>query len=110
MISQLDDLKSELADKKLSAQQAEAKLEELKGKYHDALGKFEKIKSERARTAKATDQDRFQEDWAAYQKLKMNGAPDSLLTRDVKEILRAYKTKNVDLAPANRELIRLLGQ
>lgn len=108
--SQLDALKNELADKNLSAQQAEAKLEELKGKYHDALGKFEKIKNDRARAAKTTDQDRFQQDWAAYQKLKMNGAPDSLLISDVKEILRAYKAKNVDLAPANRELLRLLGQ
>ncbi len=106
---QLDALKSQLSDKTLSEREAKTKLKSLKEHLQEEAKKAEMLKEARARAAKMSEQDKFMKDWNAYERLKISGEPDSLLIRNVKEILRAYKNKPVDLAPANRELLRLIN-
>ncbi len=107
---EMDALKSQLADKTLSEKEAKTKLESLEGRLQEEARQAKLLKEARARAAKMTEQDKFTKDWNAYQKLKLSGAPNALLIHDVKEILRAYKNKPVDLAPANRELLRLINE
>lgn len=106
---QLDSLKSQLANKTLSEEEAKSKLKALQDRLEGEAKKAALLKEARARASKMSEQEKFTRDWNAYEKLKINGAPNTLLIHSVKEILRAYKNKPVDLAPANRELLRLIN-
>lgn len=106
---QLETIKSQLADKTLSEKEARSKLRNLEEHLQEEAKKAELLREARKKAAKMSEQEKFTRDWNAYRKLKLNGAPDTILIRTVKEILRAYKNKPVDLAPANRELLRLIN-
>ncbi len=101
---QMAALRRQLADKTSSESAARKKLQELEEKHKAAMDKFQKIQSDANRSKDIL----FREDWAAYQKLKLGGAPDSVLIDEVKRILRQYKDAGVDLSAANQELVRLL--
>jgi hypothetical protein len=97
-------LRQQLVDKTTSESQARRKIQDLEERHRQVLEEFRKMQDEAAKTKDV----RFHEDWAAYQKLKLGGAPDSILTDEIKRILREYKDSGVDLSPANEELLRLL--
>jgi uncharacterized small protein (DUF1192 family) len=91
-------LKSQLARKGVSEAEAQRKLGDLETRHKKAVDDFQRLQDEHARNA---------EDWAAYQKAKMGGAPDAALRERVERLLVEYRDAGVDLSEANQELRRL---
>ncbi|MBI3552357.1 MAG: hypothetical protein HY077_07550 [Elusimicrobia bacterium] len=96
-------LRRQLIDKTTSEAQARRRLQELEERHRQAEEKFRKMQAEANRSKDVL----FREDWTAYQKLKLGGAPDAVLLDQVTRILRQYKDAGVDLGEANQELVRL---
>lgn len=101
-------LRAQLLDKTASEAEARQRMRELEERHRQATEKFSKMQAEAKKLAEKTKDTLFQEDWAAYDKLKLGGAPDAVLMDQVKRILREYKDTGVDLSAANQELLRLL--
>jgi hypothetical protein len=101
---QIGQLRKQLVDKTASEADTRRKLNELESKHQQALDKFKKMQADAGRSKDVL----FKEDWAAYQKLKLGGAPDAVLLNQVQRIMREYKDAGVDLGDANQELLRLL--
>lgn len=101
-------LRSQLVEKSTSEAEARQRLKALEERHKQALDRYESLQAERKTLAERSQQSLFKEDWAAYQKLKLGGAPDPVLADQVKRILRQYKDAGVDLSEANQELLRLL--
>ncbi len=108
MRREMEALRKQLADRTTSEADARRRLGDLEGRRRAAEERFKRIQQENARLAARTQGELFRDDWAAYQKLKNGGAPDSVLTDEVRRILLQYKDKGVDLSQANQELVRLL--
>ncbi len=105
---ELETLRSQLASKTLSEAQAQERIREIEKKRDEAERRFEAMQEESHRLAQRSQQMMFDDDWNAYLKLKLGGAPDAVLVDEVRRILREYKDKGVDLSAANQELLRLL--
>ncbi len=105
---EIDSLKQKLAAKSATAEQTGARLKELEDRHRRAVETFERLKRESQQVKVKTKQELFEEDWGAYQRLKLSGAPDSVLIDHVKTLLSQYKDSGVDLSTANQELVRLL--
>lgn len=101
---EMEDLKERLADKTASESQAREKLRALERRRKEAAERLEALSSDRAKTRSAL----LKEDWLAYQRLKLSGAPDSVLLEHVRRLLREHKDAGGDLSEANQELLRLL--
>ena len=69
---------------------------------------FQKMQAEQKRLSERTKESLFREDWSNYLKAKQGGAPDGVLSDQVKRILLDYKDSGLDLSEANQELLRLL--
>ncbi len=108
MRDEMEVLRSQLVEKTTSEADARQKLKSLEERHKQALDRYESLQAERKRLAERSQQSLFNEDWAAYQKLKLGGAPDAVLADQVKRMLRQYKDAGVDLSEANQELLRLL--
>ncbi|MDE2293136.1 MAG: hypothetical protein KGL53_13730, partial [Elusimicrobia bacterium] len=100
----------EQAERARRAQEA-LKLKELEERHRKAEEELRKIKAaqevEKERLRQADVQGRFQDEWRAYQNLKLQGAADAALVERLESILSEFKGKGVDLAEANQELQRL---
>lgn len=105
---ELQTLHSQLADKTLSEEQAQERLKELERERAEAQRRFEQMQNESQRLARRSQQMMLDDDWNAYLKTKLGGAPDAVLIDQVRRILAQYKDKGVDLSAANQELLRLL--
>ncbi len=105
---QLEALQGELEGRKASESEARARLKALQDRHKAAQDSYEKVKEEARRLKEKTKEELYREDWASYQRMKSQGAPDAALADQVKRILRQYKDTGVDLGPANQELLRLL--
>ena len=105
---EFDALKRQLAAKAATEAQARERLKELEDRHRRAVETFERLKRESQQVKVKTKQELFEEDWGAYQRLKLSGAPDSVLIDHVKGLLSQYKDSGVDLSTANQELVRLL--
>jgi hypothetical protein len=101
---EIEELKNRLLDKTASEAQAREKLRALEQRRKEAAERLEALSSDRAKTRSAL----LKEDWAAYQRLKQSGAPDSVLLEHVRRLLREHKDTGGDLSDANQELLRLL--
>jgi hypothetical protein len=101
-------LRQQLLEKTTSEAEARKRLRDIEDRHKKAEDRFRDLQAERKRLAERSQQDLFKEDWTAYQKLKLGGAPDSVLTDQVKRLLRQYKDTGADLSDANKELLRLL--
>ena len=66
------------------------------------------MREERGRLRLLDVSGRFQDDWKAYEKLKREGVADAVLLDRLKNILREYQDKGIDLDDAHRELQRLM--
>ncbi|MDE2491636.1 MAG: hypothetical protein KGM24_12385 [Elusimicrobia bacterium] len=102
-------LKQSLAIKGVSESAARRQLDALEARQKKAAETLRKLKAEQAREASMTKAELFREDWAAYQKTKLDGAPDAVLLARLQRLLLEYKGTGADLGEANRELIRLQG-
>lgn len=105
---EIDSLRSKLAQKASNEVETRKKMAELEERHRKAVETFERMKNEAAANKSKTQQALYDEDWEAYQRLKTNGAPDSVLIEHVKRLLQQYKDSSVDLSEANQELVRLL--
>lgn len=105
---EIDLLRGQLLDKTASESQARQRIKDLEERRRAAEQKFDSMQKEQKRLAERSQQAMFDDDWNAYLKLKLSGAPDAVLLDQVKRILRQYKDKGVDLSSANQELLRLL--
>lgn len=105
---ELNLLRDQLVDKTASEAQARQRIRDLEQRRKDAEERFSSLQVEQKRLAERSQQSLFDEDWNAYIKQKLGGAPDAVLVEQVKRILRQYKDKGVDLSAANQELVRLL--
>lgn len=105
---ELDSLRGKLAAKTLNEADTRRRMNELEAQHRRAVETFERLKKESAATKTKTTQALYSEDWGAYSRLKLNGAPDSVLIEHVKRLLQQYKDSGVDLSDANQELVRLL--
>jgi hypothetical protein len=102
-------LKQSLAVKGVSEEEARRRLGALETRQKKAAETLRKLKAEAAREASMTKAELFREDWAAYEKTKLEGAPDAVLIARLQRLLLEYKGTGADLGEANRELIRLQG-
>ena len=100
-------LRASLAEKSSSAEEARRKLIDLEGRHKRAVETFQRLQDEHAREAAKTKDELFREEWASYEKSKLDGAPDAALLERVQRLLIEYKDSGVDLGDANRELRRL---
>jgi hypothetical protein len=105
---ELEGLKQRLAAKTATAEQTRAQLKDLEERHRQAVETFQRLQRQRQQVKAKTKQELFEEDWGAYQRLKLSGAPDSVLIDHVKTLLAQYKDSGVDLSNANQELVRLL--
>lgn len=108
MRGELEILRAQLIDKTASEAEARQRMKALEDRHERALRSYEKMKADSKALAEKTQAVLFDEDWRAYQKLKLSGAPDAVLIDQVRRLLRQYKEAGVDLSPANQELLRLL--
>ncbi len=106
--AELQKLKEELADKSADAQSAHAKIEALAQRQREAERRYQEIEAEKASLRLKSKSSLFREDWQAYQKLKLGGAPDSVLLERAKILLREYKDSGADLSELSQEYLRLL--
>lgn len=105
---QIDALRAVILNRVDSEKEVKRKLEALQEKHRSAAETYKKMTEESERLRSKTKATLFQEDWAAYEKLKAGGASDGVLQDRVKKILKQYKETGVDLGGANQELLRLL--
>jgi hypothetical protein len=103
MREELAALRAALDKKRADETEARRKMSDLEVRHKKAVESFEKVKAETSKTKSAL----FQEDWRAYQRAKLSGAPDAALVERVSRLLREYKDSGADLAEANQELRRL---
>ena len=108
MREQIEILRTQLFDKTASGKDSRKRLRELELRMRRSRRAYEKMQTESKRLRSKTKATLFKEDWARYDRSKKGGAPNSVLTDQVKRILRQYKDTGVDLSSANRELLRLL--
>jgi hypothetical protein len=101
-------LRASLAAKSSSADEARRKLADLETRHKKAVDTFQKLQEEQTRHSAETKAELFRDDWAAYEKSKLDGEPDSVLIDRVRHLLIQYKDAGVDLGPVNQELQRLL--
>ena len=100
-------LKDSLAEKRASEDQARRKITELESRHKKAVESFNKLQAEQAHIAAKTKSDFFHEEWAAYQRAKLDGAPDAALLSRLQRLMTEYMDAGVDLGDANQELRRL---
>ena len=101
-------MRSDLTDRTAGESAAKAKIRGFEDRQRAAEAALKELERKRAEVAQKTVEMRSREDWAAYLKLKAEGAPDVVLTERVKQILRQYKDTPADLSEPNQELQRLL--
>lgn len=100
-------LRASLAEKTSTAAEARQKLKALEERHQKAVAQFQQLQDEHARNAAKTKSELFREEWDAYEKAKLGGAPDAALLERVQRLLIEYKDSGVDLGEANQELRRL---
>ena len=100
-------LKEALSEKRESEDQARRKITELEARHKRAVDSFDKLQAEHARNAAKTKSQLFHEEWAAYQRAKLDGAPDAALLQRLQRLMTEYMDAGVDLGDANQELRRL---
>jgi hypothetical protein len=105
---EIEILRRQLLEKTLSEAEAKRRLAALQERHQRANEEHQRLIDEQRRLKAKTKQDFFREDWAAYEKAKAAGSPDSVLSDQLRRILREYKDSGVDLSQANQELLRLL--
>lgn len=101
-------LRSSLAEKSLSEDSARRRLQDVEARHKKAVDTFQKLQDEHARNAAKTKAELFREDWDAYQKEKLQGAPAAALEARLRRLMLEYKDAGADLGEANQELRRLL--
>jgi hypothetical protein len=104
---EIDELRASLAEKTSSAAEARRKLQELEARHKKAVETFQRLQNEQAQNAAKTKAELFREEWASYEKSKLEGAADAALLEHVQRLLIEYKDAGVDLGEANQELRRL---
>jgi hypothetical protein len=100
-------LRSSLAEKTSTADEARRKLSDLETRHKRAVDTFQRLQDEHARNAAKTKAELFREDWDAYRKAKLGGEPDAALIQRVQRLLVEYRDAGADLGEANQELGRL---
>lgn len=100
-------LRASLAEKTSTAAEARQKLQDLEARQKKAAETYARLQDEQARNAAKTKAELFREEWDAYRKSKLGGAPDAALLQRVQRLLVEYKDSGVDLGEANQELRRL---
>ncbi len=100
-------LRSELAGKTASEEQARRRLQDVEARHKKAVDAFQRLEGEHARNAAKTRAELFGEEWAAYRKFKLEGAPDASLLERLRRLMVEYKDAGVDLSEASQELRRL---
>jgi hypothetical protein len=108
MRDEMDALRQKLATKAVTESDTRKRMRDLEERHQRAMETFERIKSEARKVKDKTKQQLFEEDWGAYQRLKLSAAPDTVLLDHLKRLLSQYKDTGVDLSPASQELVRLL--
>jgi hypothetical protein len=106
--AEIDSLQRQLAMKMVSESEAQKRLKSLQQNYQQSQDNFEKIRRKAKGASDKTRKQRFDEDWASFQKLRASGAADGILIEELKRILGEYKDSGVDLSEANRELLDML--
>ena len=111
----LEDLQAELTTRTAGEAQAQEKfrgardkIRALEERERELQRSFDEMEKERKAALDRSKDSLYQDDWRAYQKLKLQSAPDLVLLERVKQILRQYKESGVDLSEPNQELRRLL--
>ena len=105
---EMEALRQKLSVKTISEVDTRKRMKDLEERHRRAVETFERIKREAQQIKAKTQQQLFEEDWGAYQRLKLSGAPETVLVDQLKRLLRQYKDAGVDLSGANQELVRLL--
>lgn len=105
--TEIQSLRDSLAGKRASEEEARRRLSELEARQKKAAETFARLQEEQARNASKTKAMLFREDWSAYQKAKLGGAPDVALLERLQRLLLEYKDTGVDLGEASQELQRL---
>lgn len=105
---EIEELRRRLSLRTSSEAEARERLKALEGRHRRAVDAYESEKREQQRLSERTQETLLREDWAAYQKLKLGGAPDAVLIDQVGRILRQYKDSGLDLSEAHQEHQRLL--
>ena len=100
-------LRASVAEKTSTAADARKKLSDLEARHQKAVDAFKNLQDEHARNAAKTKAELFREEWDAYEKSKLGGAPDAALLERAQRLLIEYKDSGVDLGEANQELRRL---
>ncbi len=100
-------LRESLAEKTSTAEDARRRLADLEARHRKAVETFQRLQDEDARHKAESKAELFREDWDAYKKSKLEGAPDSALLERVQRLLVQYRDSGVDLGEANLELGRL---
>jgi hypothetical protein len=100
-------LKSDLANKTAEQSQAKQRLQELEGREKRARDAADDLERKKRELAARSKESLYREDWAKYQKLKADGAPDLVLLERVKQILTEYQGIDLDLSEPRQELLRL---
>jgi hypothetical protein len=104
---EISSLRSTLAAKTVSEASARRKLDELEAKQRKAQEAYNRLQEEHARNAAKTKAELFAEEWTAYKKAKIGGAPDTALIERVQRLMSQYRDAGVDLGEASQELLRL---
>ncbi len=104
---EIGSLRASLAAKGVSEEEARRRVQDLEERRRKASAEFDRLQNQSARDASRTKAELFREDWAAYQRSKLDGAPDAALRERVRRLLVEYKDSGVDLGEANREFSRL---
>lgn len=105
---EIETLRKRLLDRTASEAEARERLKSLENRHRRAVDAYEREKKEQQRLAERTQETLLREDWAAYQKLKLGGAPDAVLLDQLQRLLRQYKDSGLDLSEAHQEYHRLL--
>ncbi|MEK7383847.1 MAG: hypothetical protein AAB262_11260, partial [Elusimicrobiota bacterium] len=105
--AEIASLRESLAGKRASEEEARRRLAQLEARQKKAAETFARLQEEHARNASKTKAVLYREDWGAYQKAKLEGAPDAALLERVQRLLVEYKDAGVDLGSASQELRRL---
>lgn len=105
--TEISSLRESLAGRRASEEDARRRLSDLQARQKKAAEDFARLQEEHARNASKTKAVLYREDWDAYQKAKLGGAPDAALLERVQRLLVEYKDAGVDLGEASQELRRL---
>jgi hypothetical protein len=103
MRGEMSRLREEIERRSSSEEEARRRLQELDRKRRAAEEAAAILRGQSNREASL----RFADDWRAYQRAKLGGAPDAALVEQVQRLLREYRNAGVDLGEANQELRRL---